>query len=82
MHFRAEKRTVVCKQMVCCGHAYLFSVGEGVQKDVTSVRFSRVTLLIFHEGNDADETNENKLPLSVDLQPGKISSRTIKLPTI
>ena len=68
--------------MVCCGHAYLFSVDEGVQKDVTSVRFSRVTLLIFHEGNDAEETKENRFPSRVDLQPWKILIRPIKLPAI
>ena len=53
-----------------------------MQKADTSVRFSKATLLIFHEDNDAEETNENRFPLSVDLQSDKIFSRTIKLPTL
>ena len=56
-----------------CLHAiynttYLFSVGDELQKAFTSVTFAKLILLSFHETKLAEESNENRFPVTRELQ--------------
>ena len=47
---------------------YLFSVGDELQKAFTSVTFAKLILLSFHETKLAEESNENRFPVTRELQ--------------
>ena len=50
----------------------LFNEGGDLQKVITSVTFAKLTLLTFHESNDAEELKESRFPVTLELQPVKI----------